>query len=87
MTDPQAIAVQRAKWRKYFEQIITGPDGEVEAAADGAMEAIARRADQAGVIAAGRAAAAEYRANGGRRRPAPPPAAAAPSAPPPAAPR
>ncbi|NUR69675.1 MAG: hypothetical protein HOU81_02545 [Hamadaea sp.] len=78
MTDPQSMAAQRAKWRKYFEQIITGPDGEVEAAADGAMEAIARRADQAGVIAAGRAAAAEYRANGGRRKPSMPPPAAQP---------
>ncbi len=72
MTDPQSE--QRQKWRRYFEQIITGPNGEVEAATDGAMEAIARRSDQAAVIAAGRAAAAEYRANGGRRKPPPPPA-------------
>jgi hypothetical protein len=80
MTDPQSLAVQRQKWRKYFEQTITGPDGEVEAATDAAVEAIARRADQAGVIAAGRAAAAEYRANGGRRKPAPPPPPPPPAA-------
>ena len=75
MTDPQSIATQRQKWRNYFEQVISGSDGEVEAATDAAMEAIARRADQAGVIAAGRAAAAEYRAHGGRRKPPIPPPA------------
>ena len=67
------MAVQRQKWRTYFEQIIVGTDAEIEAATDGAMQAIRQRADQAGVVAAGRTAAAEFRANGQRRQPAPPP--------------
>jgi hypothetical protein len=70
MNDSQVAEQQRTKWRKYFEQALNGSEGEIGAATDGAMAAIARQADQAGVIAAGQAAAAQYRAGG---RPTAPP--------------
>lgn len=90
MTDPQSMAAQRQKWRTYFEQIIVGSDAEIEAATEGAMQAIRQRADQAGVVAAGRTAAAEFRANGQRPHaapPPPPPQASFSFAPPPSAPQ
>lgn len=57
----------RARWRGYFEQVLTGPDSEVEAATEAAMGAIARGAGRDAIIAAGKAAAQSERAR--RERP------------------
>lgn len=61
MIDPGAGNTQRAKWHRYFQRTIGGSQGEVDAATDAAMAAIARREDQPGVIAAGNAAAKRFR--------------------------
>ncbi len=64
MIDPEAADRQRAKWHSYFQRTIGGSPGEVDAATEGALAAIARREDQAGVVAAGIAAARRYREGG-----------------------
>ncbi|WP_155368019.1 hypothetical protein [Catellatospora vulcania] len=75
MSDPDGLADKRAKWQRYFEGRLTGSDAEVRAATDAAMEAIGRRADVDGVIAAGLAAARQFRTTGAApaARPAAPP--------------
>lgn len=78
MTQTSAERAQRrARWRSYFEQTLLGPDSEIEAATEAAMQAVARGEKQAGIIAAGRSAAADARAarNGGTATPRPRPAA------------
>jgi hypothetical protein len=53
---------RRSRWHGYFEQILFGPDSEVEAATDAAMRAIASGAGRDAIIAAGKAAAKAERA-------------------------
>ncbi len=88
MSDAGDMVAKRAKWQSYFEQRLIGGAAEVNAATEGAMQAIARREDVDSVIAAGLAAAKYFRSHATMppapqqaRKAAPPPRAQQPTEP------
>ena len=66
-------AARRARWHNYFEQRLLGPDRELRAATDAAMDAVDQGFGQKAIIEAGLAAAKRVRGGG-----APPFATASP---------
>lgn len=53
--------LRRARWRSYWEQSLTGPDSEIEAATEASMSAVARGEGRDAIMAAGKAAAKKER--------------------------